>query len=370
MFFISINSNVRIIYIYRNKFISWTKNIFFLHNYIIISNTNTFPHCDGIQSYKDKDLDIYNNYIEQDNSKSSNAQGVYISYPDSGYKFRIWNNIFNHTQSSSNGFTVRGLGHSYSAEIIGNVVYGENSSDHGIQVTESTENPIIKNNIIQYVGMAGSGFTITGMGNFNETSHNIQVGVYSIKGTNAITSNPLFINPINRDFGLQPGSPGIDAGIELSSPYNVDINGISRPQFEGFDIGAHENSNRLPVLEPILNQNLNEGDSLEVSITATDPDGDNISLTVENLPVFGIFNDNGDGTGRISFTPNYNHSAVYPDITVIATDDGVFPPALSDTVTFTLTVDSVNRSPVIEPIADQNNYILRERYQYHLGKAG
>jgi hypothetical protein len=111
------------------------------------------------------------------------------------------------------------------------------------------------------------------------------------------------------------------------------------------------NVNRAPVLGAIANQIMNEGATLNVSVSATDPDGNGITLAANNLPVFGTFTDNGNGTGAIRFTPGLGAAGVYPNITVVATDNGL--PALSDTTTFTLTVRGANRAPVLGAIANQ-----------------
>ncbi|MCI0698796.1 Ig-like domain-containing protein [candidate division KSB1 bacterium] len=105
--------------------------------------------------------------------------------------------------------------------------------------------------------------------------------------------------------------------------------------------------NRAPVLAAIFNQTMNEGDTLDVPIAATDPDGGRITLVAENLPSFGSLTDNGNGTGRIRFTPGFFAAGIYQNIQVIATDDGT--PALSDTASFRLTVNNVNRAPQIRP---------------------
>ncbi|MCH7772450.1 MAG: T9SS type A sorting domain-containing protein [Bacteroidetes bacterium] len=221
-------------------------------NYIIISNSNSSPHCDGIQSYKDKDLDIYNNYVEQDNSKSSNAQGIYLTTPINGSTIRFWNNIVNHGQSNSNGLAVRNLGSTgITVSMIGNTVYGETGSDHSIWMTEMTSAPTVKNNIIHFVGTTGTGISITGAG-YNNTSYNLQSNTANVRGSNAITSDPLFTNPSNRDFTLLAGSPAIDAGTALGSPYNVDKNGSPRPLGNGWDMGAYENYSGPDVTPPQL----------------------------------------------------------------------------------------------------------------------
>ncbi|UCH65008.1 MAG: hypothetical protein JSW63_10400, partial [Ignavibacterium sp.] len=134
-----------------------------------------------------------------------------------------------------------------------------------------------------------------------------------------------------------------------------DIEGVSRPQGAGWDIGAYEISNRSPVLEPIENQMMNEGDTLEVIVTATDLDGDSLTFSIENLPSFGSFVDNGDGSNIITFAPDPGESGTFSDILVITSDDGL--PALSDTISFTLIVldiaviiapDNLNASALVE----------------------
>jgi len=48
-------------------------------NHIVISNTETTQHGDCIQSYLDTSLTLEINYLEQQNSKLQNAQGIYMT---------------------------------------------------------------------------------------------------------------------------------------------------------------------------------------------------------------------------------------------------------------------------------------------------
>jgi hypothetical protein len=53
-----------------------------------------------------------------------------------------------------------------------------------------------------------------------------------------ITADPMFIDLNTPDLHLQPNSPAIDAGVDDGT--RVDLDGIARPQGDGFDIGAFE----------------------------------------------------------------------------------------------------------------------------------
>jgi len=108
--------------------------------------------------------------------------------------------------------------------------------------------------------------------------------------------------------------------------------------------------NRPPVLDAIGSRQVNEGDDLLFTITATDPDGDNLSFTVNSLPTGAYLTDNGDGTALFSWTPSFTQSGNY-QVEFVVTDDGV--PTASDSEQITITVGNVNRPPVLNPIGDR-----------------
>jgi hypothetical protein len=94
--------------------------------------------------------------------------------------------------------------------------------------------------------------------------------------------------------------------------------------------------NSPPVLTAIPNQTMNEGATLNIPLSATDPDGDRIALRASNMPAFASLTDNGDGTGRLRLTPGRDDAGSYPNIKIFATDNGA--PPLSDSTQFNLTV--------------------------------
>ncbi|MCL7488217.1 MAG: hypothetical protein M8357_08615 [Desulfobulbaceae bacterium] len=53
-------------------------------------------------------------------------------------------------------------------------------------------------------------------------------------------SDPLFIDALNRNYHLRSISPAVDYVEVPSTPLGVDIDGESRPQIDGYDVGADE----------------------------------------------------------------------------------------------------------------------------------
>lgn len=105
-----------------------------------------------------------------------------------------------------------------------------------------------------------------------------------------------------------------------------------------------------PVLDRIPDTTMSEGNVLELPVRATKGSGtDDIILAVNNLPAFGTFTDNHNGTGLLRFAPGFTDAGVYADIEVTAQDTST--PPLTDKFTFKLTVLNVNRPPVLEPLA-------------------
>ncbi|MBI4650916.1 tandem-95 repeat protein, partial [Candidatus Desantisbacteria bacterium] len=103
------------------------------------------------------------------------------------------------------------------------------------------------------------------------------------------------------------------------------------------------NTNRAPVLEVIGDKIINENQMLEFTVTAIDPDGDNLKFTVGGLPDGAIF----DSTNTFKWLPVYNQAGIYI-VTFIVTD-GV----LIDTKNVKITVKSINRTPTLSAIGDK-----------------
>lgn len=99
------------------------------------------------------------------------------------------------------------------------------------------------------------------------------------------------------------------------------------------------------------NRTMTEGEVLTLIASASDPEGDSISFSGLNLPSFAQLSDS-----VLQLAPQIGDAGVYPNIGVIATDDGV--PSLSDTAAFTLTVNAISSPhvPVLNEILFNPNY--------------
>ncbi|HVW99347.1 MAG TPA: PA14 domain-containing protein [Candidatus Babeliaceae bacterium] len=104
-------------------------------------------------------------------------------------------------------------------------------------------------------------------------------------------------------------------------------------------------TDNLPVLENIGDQTVRYNTSLLLNIVASDPDGEKLNLSVENLPGFGTFQDYGDGTGLITINPSQQNEGTYPNIKVNVSDQH----GGTSSQSFKLTVND-NYSPVIGAI--------------------
>ncbi len=104
--------------------------------------------------------------------------------------------------------------------------------------------------------------------------------------------------------------------------------------------------NQAPVLDPIGNRTLTEGELLEFTVTATDPDGNNLTFSA-SVPPGATFN---SSTQTFSWTPGFDQAGSY-SVSFTVTDDGF--PSMFDVEFITILVLEGNRPPVLDPIGNQ-----------------
>jgi hypothetical protein len=126
---------------------------------------------------------------------------------------------------------------------------------------------------------------------------------------------------------LPPGSSFTDHGNQtgtFSWTPTMGMTGANMASFTGLDnrggsgtastlitvTGAHP-ANRAPVLTAPLTQQVDEGVNLAFTVTASDQDGDHVTLTADQVPSGASFTDNGDNSAAFSWTPSNTQSGTY-----------------------------------------------------------
>jgi hypothetical protein len=199
-------------------------------------------------------VETSNNIIENSRCINQAAYGIQI-YPNNSQTGNIFRNLWIENAGMGDGRTAFGIGivygsntqvynnviinsqngleiHGNNQKIYSNTVYGNGIGHGGVCCYEAVmannaTNTSIRNNIV--IGNRINTILIGGRGMTQD--HNVTRG----------STSSIFVNPGSGDFRLKTGSPAIDAGAALGSPYNIDYAGLTRPQPAGgaWDAGAY-----------------------------------------------------------------------------------------------------------------------------------
>ncbi|MDD4051286.1 MAG: Ig-like domain-containing protein [candidate division Zixibacteria bacterium] len=108
--------------------------------------------------------------------------------------------------------------------------------------------------------------------------------------------------------------------------------------------GSALGQNNPPVLDFIPDTTIVEGGRLDLTVTASDPDGDSLTLTTSPLPDSASFEDYHNNSGILTFTPDFNQAGVYT--VVFYASDGID----FDSQAVEITVTNVNQPPELDNI--------------------
>jgi parallel beta-helix repeat protein len=244
------------------------------NNYIVIRNTAETQHNDGIQCFEDTDITARGNYIEQDNFKTGNSQGIYATNNSGRH---VWyNNIINtpNIKANSLGFLNLTTAYTGTVEVYHNTVIQKGGN---ALVVQNAPNFIAKNNIFM---TNGTTYVITVKGSVSNWS-NLNYNVYYNSGSTQAAAylesygglhsmsqlrsrgaeaKGLYGNPLlDAQWMPKDGSLVVDKGLNLSAPYNIDKNGTSRPFNTASDMGAIERKwtiSAVPATPSSLNSNV------------------------------------------------------------------------------------------------------------------
>lgn len=105
-----------------------------------------------------------------------------------------------------------------------------------------------------------------------------------------------------------------------------------------------------PVLAPIGDQTVLEGETLSLTLSATDENEDEtLTFSAANLPPGALFD---PVTATFTWTPWYDQAGVYSGIEFTVTDDGT--PIELDAEVISITVGNTNRPPVFSSAGPQS----------------
>ncbi len=143
----------------------------------------------------------------------------------------------------------------------------------------------------------------------------------------------------NSNTGEFSWKPGYDAAA--SSPYAINFN-VSDGKDE---IDTHvtvivTDTNRNPILAAIPQQTVAENSELVFTLSATDPDNDKLTFSVNNMPEDATFNST---TGEFYWKPDYSAATMSPYDLSFTANDGKNGSASK---TARIVVTNVNRAPV------------------------
>ena len=156
---------------------------------------------------------------------------------------------------------------------------------------------------------------------------------------------PVFLGG-NLGFTIQAGQSGT-ANVSVTA---TDSLGVASAAPVTFQVVV-DPVNGAPVLDPIVDQNVDEFVLVNLTATATDPldtPPDNLTFNLIAAPPGATIDGN---TGEFNWTPGEADEGAHV-VTVEVTDDGL-PAPESDTTSFTINVTETNTPPVLNPILDQ-----------------
>jgi large repetitive protein len=204
--------------------------------------------------------------------------------------------------------------------------------------TATTPAPSMPSSVVAS-GTSSTSVNITWQDNSNnETGFEIQRSV-----DNGVTYVPLTVTAAN-------ATSYADNGLFANAVYyyRVRANGaVNNSAFATRD--SAKTRNIVPVITQIANRSARFGITTNVTIRATDADGDNLSFTGQNLPTFATLINNGDRTATLILNPSSAQQGVYNNLRINVSD----PNGGSDFTQFNLTVND-NYDPVITAIPAQS----------------
>jgi len=161
---------------------------------------------------------------------------------------------------------------------------------------------------------------------------------------------------------LDSDGDGFTNGQELQDPNGTWQTGQSAPGNASlvFKPGSASSlppaTNSNPTLTSVGNKNVNEGDILSFTLSASDPNGDSVSFSASNLPSGASLS----GTA-FTWTPGFSQSGSYT--VTFTTSDGE---GGTNSESISISVTDVNQDPQLSTIGDRTGMKMRHSVSLYL----
>ena len=211
-------------------------NITVKNNYIHDMNPGTYGisfRGDTDNAGQNKDNKIYHNIV------TNCEMGIFVKY---GYNIDVFNNVIYNCNWAIDAAGIPGQPDSPKVTFNNNIVLNSSTYHFRVVTPYSEGHYLINADYNLYYPDFGNQFYLDDTDQSPTTTNFAGWQAITKSGSifdpHSIVVDPLFVDPANDDFRLQPGSPAIDMGIDVG--LTQDFEGNSVPQGAGPDIGAYE----------------------------------------------------------------------------------------------------------------------------------
>lgn len=188
---------------------------------------------------------------------------------DGANSTRVINNTItgNTSEGRGAGLTIQLDDDSDGADIYNNIIYNNSGYDEANDLYILNDQD--ENGVASPVNLLDNDFDQSSTGTYIEIP-------FTIDPSNLNNQDPLFVGSATGDYHLAKGSPCVDTGTSTSAPV-TDIAGTSRPQGQGYDMGAYEY-----VGTPVPDVKAN-GEGGSITVSSGTPVSITLSLDPDNL---------------------------------------------------------------------------------------
>ena len=163
--------------------------------------------------------------------------------------------------------------------------------------------------------------------------------------TKVVVTNDNFINATSATPFVDITFQAVSSGISALNLQDVSLSKVFTPYDPGTVNNGEIRVNGPPTLASIGSKSIDENSALTFTLSASDPGLDTLTYSAVDLPTGSTL----DGSsGLFTWTPTYDQAGTYP-VQFNVTDDTYF-----DSETVTITVNDVNRAPVLDPIGSKS----------------